>query len=101
MTMTDMDKGPVGETLEEFLDELGIRNEVYDVATKRVVAWQLEEARKASGMTKIQMATNMGSSRSQLDRVLDPDNVAVSLQMLSRAASALGKRLQVEIVDAS
>jgi DNA-binding phage protein len=99
--MSKLGKSPVGETLEEFLEELGIRNEVYDVAIKRVVAWQLEEARKARGMTKIQMAANMGSSRSQLDRVLDPDNAAVSLQMLSRAASALGKRLQIEIVDAS
>ena len=98
--MTEMSKGPVGETLEDFLGGLGIRNDVYDVAFKRVVAWQLEEARKARGMTKVQMATNMGSSRSQLDRVLDPDNATVTLQMLSRAASALGKRLQIEIVDA-
>jgi len=96
-----MERSPVGETLEEFLGELGIRAEVYDVATKRVVAWQLDEARKARGMTKIQMAENMGSSRSQLDRVLDPNNVGVTLQMLARAASALGKRLQIDIVDAS
>jgi len=97
--MTESDKGPVGETLEEFLDEIGIRDEVYDAAVKRVISWQFEEARKARALSKKDMATTMGTSRSQVDRVLDPDNVAVSLQMLARAATALGKRLKIELVD--
>ena len=97
--MTESDKGPVGETLEEFLDEIGIRDEVYDAAVQRVISWQFEEARKARALSKKDMATTMGTSRSQVDRVLDPDNVAVSLQMLARAATALGKRLKIELVD--
>ncbi len=99
--MADTDTSPVGETLEEFLTEIGIRDEVYDAAVKRVVSWQFEEARKARALSKTDMATIMGTSRSQIDRVLDPDNVAVSLEMLTRAATALGKRLKIELVDAT
>src|ERR1700722_15078321 len=88
--MADIDKGPVGETLEAFLAEVGIRDEVYDAAVKRVISWQFEEARKAQALSKTEMAATRGTSRSQVDRVLDPDNVAVSLEMLTRAATALG-----------
>ncbi|MGH7075307.1 MAG: Fis family transcriptional regulator [Stellaceae bacterium] len=97
--MTQKDKGPAGETLEEFLNEVGIGKDVYDAAVKRVVAWQFEEARKARALTKKDLAETMKTSRSQVDRVLDPDNVAVSLDMLNRAALALGKRLKIELVD--
>jgi hypothetical protein len=97
--MATKDKGPVGDSLESFLKKEGIRDEVYEVAIKRVVAWQFEEARKARALTKGALAKTMGTSRSQVDRVLDPDNVAVSLDMLNRAASALGKRLRIELED--
>ena len=97
--MAAKDKGPVGDTLESFLKKEGIRDQVYDAAIKRVVAWQFEEARKARAFTKGALAKSMGTSRSQVDRVLDPDNVAVSLDMLNRAAVALGKRLKIELED--
>jgi len=92
-------KPPAGDTLEDTLREIGIRDEVYDVAVKRVVAWQFEEARKARALSKKDLAASMGTSRSQVDRVLDPDNVAVSIEMLTRAAAALGKRLRIELED--
>ncbi len=98
--MADTDNAPVGGTLEEFLAEIGIRDEVYEVAVKRVISWQFEEARKAQALSKTDMAAAMDTSRSQVDRVLDPENVAVSLEMLTRAATALGKRLKIELVDA-
>ncbi len=98
--MASKDKGPVGDALESLLKKQGIRDEVYDAAIKRVIAWQFEKARKARALTKVAMAKTMGTSRSQVDRVLDPDNVAVSLDMLNRAASALGKRLRIELEDA-
>lgn len=98
--MTTTDKGPVGDTLEAFLGEVGVRDEVYAIAVKRVIAWQLEQARKARHLKKTQLANAMGTSRSQLDRVLDPSNTAVSLDLLSRAAQAVGKKLNLELVDA-
>ena len=90
---------PLGETFEDFLDSLGLREKVYDTAIKRVVAWQLEKARKKSAMTKGELASGMKTSRSQVDRVLDPDNITVSLQLLNRAAMAMGKHLKIELVD--
>ena len=99
MTMTDKDIDPAGETFESFLEGQGIRDEVYSASLKRVLAWQFDEARKAAHLGKAGLANAMHTSRSQIDRVLDPENVAVSLDTLSRAAAALGKRLKIELVD--
>lgn len=94
------DVNPVGESLESFLHTLGEREEVYAEALKRVLAWQIDEARREQDLSKSEVASRMGTSRSQLDRILDPTNVAVSLETLDKAARAVGKRLNVEIVDA-
>ena len=90
---------PEGETLESFFEELGERDEVYGAAIMRVLAWQLEQARLDSHVTKTTMAAMMGTSRTQVDRVLDRRNITVSIGMLARAAHVLGKRLKVELVD--
>ena len=97
--MSEIDTGPVGTTLESFLEECGIREEVYSAAIKDVIAWQFEQARQAKGISKVKLAAAMGTSRTQVSRVLDPENVAVSLDTLVRAASALGKRLEIQLVD--
>jgi len=98
--MTNKDPGPVGATLDSYLEENGIRDEVYSAAIKDVIAWQFEQARLANGMSKVRLASAMKTSRTQVERVLDPQNVAVSLDTLVRAAAALGKRLKVELEDA-
>ncbi|WP_187970120.1 helix-turn-helix domain-containing protein [Aquibium microcysteis] len=100
MTEDGTTRETVGGTLEEFLHSLGEREDVYGEAIKRVLAWQIEEARRASGLSKSEVAQRIGTSRSQLDRVLDPANVSVSLETLDKAARAVGKRLHIEIVDA-
>ncbi len=92
-------KSSVGGTLEDFLDELGEREEVYGEAIKRVLTWQIEQARKQQSISKSDMAAKMGTSRTQVNRVLDPHNVAVSLDTLERAARSVGKKLRVELVD--
>lgn len=96
--MTDA-KPSVGGSLEDFLDELGERDEVYGEAIKRVLAWEIEEARKTQSISKSEMASKMGTSRTQVERVLDPQNVAVSLDTLERAARSVGKKLLVKLVD--
>ena len=68
-----------GSSFDSFLDEEGIRGEVEAVAVKRVLAWQLENARRKLRKTKQAMARELHTSRSQLDRLLDPRNVAISL----------------------
>jgi len=92
--------GHTGSTFDSFLEEEGIREEVEAVAVKRVISWQLEEAMRKKKKTKRALAKELHTSRSQLDRLLDPQNIAVSLDTISRAARALGKRLIIRIADA-
>ena len=87
-----------GSTFDSFLEEEGILDEVETAAIKRVIAWQLAEAMKAGKISKKTMAERMGTSRSQLDRLLDPESSAVHLETIARA---VGKRLRMEMVDAA
>ena len=90
-----------GSTFDSFLEEEGIREEVEAVAIKRVIAWQFEKAMKERRKTKQAMAREIKTSRSQLDRLLDPRHTGVSLETMTRAAHALGKRLTFTMVDVS
>jgi antitoxin HicB len=88
-----------GSTFDSFLEQEGIREEVEAVAVKRVLAWQLEQAMREQQKTKHAMAKQLHTSRSQLDRLLDPQNVSVTLDTITRAAHALGKRLIIRVAD--
>ena len=88
-----------GSSFDEFLEEEGIREEVESAAIKRVLAWQFEQEMSRQQKTKQAMARELKTSRSQLDRLLDPENTAVSLDTLARAARVLGKRLVLEVRD--
>jgi antitoxin HicB len=88
-----------GSSFDSFLEEAGIKEEVEAVAIKRVLAWQLERAMEEQQKTKQAMARELRTSRSQLDRLLDPRNVSVTLDTISRAARAVGKRLVIRIAD--
>lgn len=88
-----------GSTFDSFLEEEGIREEVEAVAIKRVLAWQLEQAMQKQQKTKQAMAKELHTSRSQLDRLLDPGNVSVTLDTITRAARALGKRVIIRVAD--
>jgi|SRR5271168_3580984 len=68
-----------GSTFDSFLEEEGIRGEVEAVAVKRVLAWQLEQAMRKQRKTKQAMARELRTSRSQLDRLLDPSNVSAAV----------------------
>lgn len=94
-----MSDDPAGSSLESFFDDLGERDEVYGAALKEILAWQLERCRRERRLTKSGMALALGTSRTQIDRILDPGNVAVSIGMLAKAARALGKELRIELVD--
>jgi DNA-binding Xre family transcriptional regulator len=88
------------ESLEDFLEAEGIRDEVYGEAIKRVLAWKLEETRKQRKLSKTCLARDLGTSRSQLDRILHPDNLSVSIDTLQRVAHYLVKRVVIDLVDA-
>jgi antitoxin HicB len=88
-----------GSTFDSFLEQEGIRDQVEAVAIKRVLAWQLSQAMQEQQKTKQAMAKLLRTSRSQLDRLLDPRNVSVSLETIARAAHALGKRIIIRVAD--
>ena len=85
-------------TLDDFLDEEGIREAVTLRAIKSVIALQLRQAMTERKMTLSAMAAEMDTSRAQLNRVLDPEASNVTLETLSRAAKVLGRGLKVELV---
>ena len=85
------------DTLDDFLKEEGIYEEVVERAIKRVVAFQLQLAMKERKLTKSAMAGLMQTSRAQLDRILDPDEFNVTLETLARAARVLGKDLHISL----
>lgn len=86
-----------GSTLESLLREDGVYEDAKNHAIKSVLAYKLEAAMKAQNISKARMAKRMKTSRSQLDRLLDPDNESVTLETLKRAASAVGMRLELEL----
>jgi antitoxin HicB len=88
-----------GSSFDSFLQTEGIRDEVEAIAIKRVLAWQLERAMKEKQKTKQAMARQLRTSRSQLDRLLDPENISVTLETITRAARVLGKRIILRIAD--
>jgi antitoxin HicB len=90
-----------GSTLDSLLKEDDILEEVEAVAIKRVIAWQLTEIMRARKISKKTMAARMHTSRSQLDRLLDPENSAVHLATITRAAKVVGKKIRLELVDAA
>lgn len=88
-----------GSSFDDFLAEEGIQDEVVSAAAKRVIAWQIEQEMARQQITKQAMATGLKTSRSQLDRLLDPENTAISIDALARAAHLLGKCLVFEMRD--
>ena len=86
-----------GSNFDDFLKDEGVFEEVQAKALKRALAEQIEESMQAANISKVRMAELMSTSRSQLDRVLDPDNVSVQLDTLMKAARAVGKTVEITI----
>ena len=86
-----------GTTLDNVLDEDGIRGAAKTEAVMRVVAWQLAEEMKRQGMTKAHLAERMNTSRTQIDRILKAKG-NVTIETLQRAAALVGRELRLELV---
>ncbi len=95
--MSDIEKGKIGSSFEEFLHEQDTYGETTELAVKRVIAYQLEQSMKEKSITKVAMAKTLKTSRSQLDRLLDPKNDGTTIGTLARAAEAIGMTLSVEL----
>ena len=93
-----MNKNPhIGSNFDDFLQEEGLLAETEAAAVKRVLAHQIEREMAARRISKSALARMMQTSRSSLDRLLDPENASVTLFTLESAALALGKRLKVHL----
>jgi predicted XRE-type DNA-binding protein len=92
-----MSKKHMGSSIDDFLKEQGIFEEAQAQAVKEVVAWQLAEAMKKQKISKARMATLLKTSRTQVDRLLDPRN-DITLSSLQRAAAMVGCRVTVELL---
>lgn len=91
----------IGSSLDDLLEEDGALAEINAIALKRVLAWQIEQAMVENKLTKTKMAKRMKTSRASLDRLLDPENTSVTLSTMERAAKIVGKRLRIDLVDAT
>ena len=87
----------VGSDFDEFLREEGILDDAEAVATKRVIAFQIAWEMTRADISQSELARRMNTSRSAVERLLDPTNPSVTLQTLERAASAVGRRLKIEL----
>ena len=89
----------VGNDFDRFLEEEGILHEVEIVAAKRVIAWQIAEIMKKEQISKTAMASRMSTSRAVLDRLLDPENTGVTLKTLGKAATVLGRKININLAS--
>ena len=89
-----------GSTLDDFLKEEGLFDEVQAAALKRAFALKLADLMEVKQMNKTSLAGQMRTSRAALDRLLDPANTSVTLGTLTRAAWALGRKVKIELVPA-
>ena len=89
-----------GSSLDDFLKEDGLFEEVQAAALKRAFALKLADLMKEQQVNKTSLAGQMRTSRAALDRLLDPTNTSVTLATLTRAAQALGRKLKIELVPA-
>lgn len=88
----------IGSSFDDFLQEEGMLAQAEAIAIKRVIAFQLEETMAKEHITKTEMAKRMKTSRSAIDRLLDPLNTSITLATIESAVAAMGKRLQIQVV---
>ena len=89
-----------GTSLDDLLSAEGMLEEFQARAIKEVVAWQLAEAMRQRKISKAELGRKMGTSRTQVDRILDPKAENVTIETLQRAAAIVGKKVRLELVAA-
>lgn len=93
-----MSRNRVGGDLDDFLRDEVLFEEAEAIATKRAIAYQIGQEMERARITQSELARRMRTSRSSVERLLDPMNPSVTLLTLERAASAVGKRLKVQLI---
>ena len=101
MKKTEKRNPYLGSSVADFFAADGLLEEIEAAAIKRVIALELQLELDRKQMTKTELARRLDTSRSQLDRILDPSNESITLNTLMKAAALLGKRLHVSLESAT
>lgn len=96
--MIDLEKGSVGSSFDDFLEEQGIADDVAGMALKKVIAASIRRRMEELNVSQAAMARRMETSRAQMSRLLDPENEGVTLGTIQRAAKVLGMRVRLELI---
>lgn len=94
-----MAKDYIGSSLDDFLEEEGLLSVVSAEALKRVIAWQIQQFLDENNLKKTVFAKKLNTSRSQLDRLLNPSVVNLNLKTLVSTAQAMGKHIEIRFAD--
>ena len=89
----------IGSSFDDFLEEENLLTNTTAEALKRVIAWQIKSFLEINHLNKKTFADRMKTSRSQLDRLLDPENTNISLKTLVSTAKVMGKHVEIKIID--
>ena len=92
-----MSKKHIGSSLGSFLDEMKIREETELLAIKKTLSLQLRQAMKRRSVSKSRLAKEMRTSRTVINRILDPSDTGVTLATLTRASQVLGLRVDIRL----
>ena len=95
-----MSKKNIGSSFDDFLQEESLLESSTAVALKRVIAWQIDQEMKAQKLTKTELAKRIHTSRATLNRLLDENDVSLTLTTLASAAAALGKKVNLQLAAA-
>jgi antitoxin HicB len=87
----------VGSDFEDFLRERGRLEEATAIAVKRVLAWEFQQAMAKANISQAEMARRMNTSRAVNRRLLDQDDLSITLSTISKAATALGKSIRLKL----
>jgi DNA-binding Xre family transcriptional regulator len=88
-----MKKKHVGSNFEDFLEQEEILEECRASAIKFKIAHELEKAMSQRKIGKTEMAKRLKTSRTGIERLLDPDNTSITLNTMAKVARLLGKRI--------
>lgn len=88
-----------GSSFDDFLEKEDMYDEVNAGAVKKLLVWQISRALDETGISKTELAARMKTSRSAVNRLLDPENSSLNLQTMDKAARALGRRIDIQLVE--
>ena len=94
---TKVKKGKIGSSFSSYLKDQGTLAETASQAIKRVIAFEVAKSMKEKSITRTAMASKLSTSRSQIDRLLDPEKDGVSIRSLASAAEVVGRELTISL----